>query len=59
MMSTTLRPVTLTIGVSLVTGGSFVTTIRENTDAIGGSRAARDPQCGPGRRATVAARRGL
>jgi hypothetical protein len=58
-MPTRLRPVALTIGVSLVAGGSFVTTIRENTDAIGGSRAARDRQRGPGRRTTVIARRGL
>jgi hypothetical protein len=45
-MPTRLRPVALTIGGSLVAGCSFVTTIRESSDAIGG-------------RATVTARRGL
>jgi hypothetical protein len=38
---TRLRPVALTIGASLVAGGSFVTTIRDNADAIGGSSASR------------------
>ena len=38
-MPTRPRPVALTIGVSLVAGCSFVTTIRGNTDAIGGSSA--------------------
>ena len=58
-MPTRLRPVALTIGVSLVAGCSFVTTIREHTDAIGGSRAVRSRKGGPGHRATVAAHRGL
>ena len=36
-MPTRLRPVALTIGVSLVAGCSLVTATRESSDAIGGS----------------------